>query len=140
LGPGLEQQGDDLFNLIMKSYGEVFFGVVSSEDRYLCKSASNYIKPRGVNLMRLPSWKPGLKGLIYLPEENTLPRQKNRPYHIYEINEQGELTWRAGPMSWTDANNEVQKLAAQENKQAFACPITDTYDKLVKQGYLKIKS
>lgn len=90
--------------------------------------------------MKLPPWQPGLKGLIYLPAKGSLPKQRKRPYSIYYIDAKGQLIFRDGPMTCTEAYERVEILAEKEGIKPFGCPEGDRYKRLISQGYLKLKS
>ncbi len=91
---------------------------------------------KGGNLdcdIKLQKWKQGMRGLIYLPEKGTAPGEKKpRPYAIYEINEEGQLTFREGLMTWTEANSRIKIMARNEQCLAFSCPEGDDYHNFMK--------
>ena len=47
---------------------------------------------------------------------------------------------REGPLTWTRAFNRIKISAEKEGRKAFAWPEGGRYEKLVSQGYLKLKS
>lgn len=91
--------------------------------------------------MKLFDWRPGLSGLICLPEEGSLPGQKPRLYFIAEIDEKGLYEVREDLMRWWEAYyNQFPKLAEQEGKKPFKTPEGENYKRLLNQGYFRLKA
>jgi hypothetical protein len=88
--------------------------------------------------MRLPSWKPGLSGLICLPDHTD--KHRPRSYFVADVDEKGMYTAKTSLIKWSEAYyHRMTEFAEKERKTAFATLYLDDYDKWVSLGYLKEK-
>ena len=87
-------------------------------------------------MMKLQTWRPGLAGLIYLPASGTTAGEKDRPYYIAEVDQEGKCKVREGPMIWQEAYEKIKQLATREKRNAFSVPIEKRLQIFRSQGYL----
>jgi hypothetical protein len=92
--------------------------------------------PLAQSVGRFQAWKPGLNGVIYLPDPKSKPGEKDRPYYVLIVDAKGMCTIDSGPFKWATAREEAWGLSKAKGMNAFSCPEGGKLTSLREQGRL----
>ena len=98
---------------------------------------TKFFEKRSKNMNHSAKWKLGMKGLMALPDPESMPGEKDRPYFVVEILSSNECKRLTGPFRWATAKQEAMELGRQKKKPVFRTPEGKQYEELIENGYLK---
>lgn len=85
------------------------------------------------------TWKPGLEGVMALPDSLEHRRGRTRPFFVVSIDSAGSCAVLDGPFTWETARGEARILAQSRNLPVFATPEGRRLRELHEGGFLKLR-